>query len=164
MKKSIIKYDVQLPHIEGHTPDQKPDSFLSKDGKETSIRTGRRPSKILLVDSLRKDVDKWRDDGYPGISETTQELLNFWFEQDHLMNGERFRYYFGQREAIETLIFLVENKGFKDLGPVIKAYSHTFSEWFGKAESHSDNLSLLDSLIFPIFIFILPIQRAVENF
>jgi type III restriction enzyme len=132
MKKSIIKYDVELPHIEGHTPDKKPDSFLSKDGKETSIRTGRRPSKILLVDSLRKDVDKWRDDGYPGISETTQELLNFWFEQDHLLNGERFWYYFGQREAVETLIFLVENKGFKDLGPVIKAYSNTFSEWFGK--------------------------------
>lgn len=131
MARAIVKYDSEIPQIDGRKPNEKPESYLSKEGEKTNIVAGRRPSKILLVDSLRKDVDKWRDDGYPGVSETTKDLLNYWFEQDHLLNGERFWYYFGQREAIETLIFLVENKKFSDLGPVIKSYSHIFSEWFG---------------------------------
>jgi type III restriction enzyme len=131
MVKSIIKYDTEIPQIEGHMPDEKPESYLSKEGDKTNVVTGRRPSKMFLVDSLRKDIDKWRDEGYPRVSDTTKDLLNFWFEQDHLLNKERFWYYFGQREAVETLIFLVENKGFTDLSQVIKSYSHTFSEWFG---------------------------------
>ncbi len=128
MAKAIVKYDTEIPQIEGRRPNEKPASYLRKEGDKTNVVTGRRPSKMFLVDSIRKDVDKWREDDYIGISDITKDLLNFWFGQDHLINGERFQYYFAQREAIETLIFLVENKGFTDLNKVIKAYSPSKSD------------------------------------
>jgi type III restriction enzyme len=61
------------------------------------------------VPAIRSAVDAWRAGGYKGVTNTTQELLNFWFRTDHLMpNGRQFRYHLAQREAIETLIFLYE--------------------------------------------------------
>jgi len=34
----------------------------------------RTPSKAYLVNELRKAVYKWREDGYPGITDTTRVL------------------------------------------------------------------------------------------
>src|SRR3712207_1153816 len=63
----------------------------------------RQPSAALLVPSLRAAVNAWRDAEYPGLSDTSRRLFTFWFEEDHpLRDGGRFRYYFAQREAIET--------------------------------------------------------------
>lgn len=63
-----------------------------------------------LVHHLRRKVKNWREQGYEGATETSKALLNFWFETEHLLprGGEMvpFRYYFAQREAIETIIFL----------------------------------------------------------
>jgi type III restriction enzyme len=62
-----------------------------------------------LVLGLRPAVDKWREENYPGITESTRRLLSYWFQEDHpLPDGRNFRYYFGQREAIETLIYCYE--------------------------------------------------------
>jgi type III restriction enzyme len=121
--KPIIPYDKDLPFIEGRFPHLKPDSYLVKDGKTYKLVSGRRSSNMLLVDKLRSDVDLWRESGYPGVTETTRDLLTYWFEQDHFVNGNRFRYYFAQREAIETIIFLIEVKKYTDLVPVIKEYA-----------------------------------------
>jgi type III restriction enzyme len=61
------------------------------------------------VPEIRKEVRKWRDGGYKGASETTKTLLNFWFSTDHRGQDRGFfRYYFAQREAIETVIWLYE--------------------------------------------------------
>lgn len=61
------------------------------------------------VPAIRVAVDAWRAGGYKGVTDTTHELLNFWFRTDHIMpNGRAFRYHLAQREAIETLIFLYE--------------------------------------------------------
>lgn len=38
--------------------------------------TERRSSKAYLVSELRKAVYKWREDGYPGMTDTTRELLH----------------------------------------------------------------------------------------
>lgn len=66
-----------------------------------------------LVSELRKKVQEWRLSGYDGASETTKALLHWWFLTDHpteLPSGEMFlfQYYFPQREAIETVIWLYE--------------------------------------------------------
>ena len=66
-----------------------------------------------LVAELRKKVKEWRLSGYEGASETSKALLRWWFLTDHpkeLASGEivLFRYYFAQREAIETVIWLYE--------------------------------------------------------
>jgi len=69
----------------------------------------REPSKAYLVNKLREAVFSWRSQGYPGVSETTKRLLQFWFEEDHLFNNnELFQFWFCQREAIESLIYTYE--------------------------------------------------------
>ncbi len=75
-----------------------------------------------LVLKIREEVDKWRDSGYDGVSETTKILLNFWFNEGHMSNGKLFKYYFCQREAIETLVFLFEVKQIRTLRDLVINY------------------------------------------
>lgn len=61
------------------------------------------------VPAIREAVKAWRAGGYKGITDTTRELLNFWFNNDHrLPDGQAFRFHAAQRNAIETLIYLYE--------------------------------------------------------
>ena len=61
------------------------------------------------VPAIREAMKAWRAENYKGITETTRELLNFWFHTDHILpNGQSFRFHSAQREAIETLIFIFE--------------------------------------------------------
>jgi type III restriction enzyme len=68
----------------------------------------RLPSKAYMVNELRKAVCTWREQGYPGVTPTTKRLLQYWFEEDHLVENEPFQFWFCQREAIETLIYVYE--------------------------------------------------------
>ncbi|KUK24566.1 MAG: hypothetical protein XD58_1442 [Thermotoga sp. 50_1627] len=70
--------------------------------------TERRPSKAYLVNKIREAVYKWRENGYPGVTNTTRRLLQFWFEEDHKVDSDLFKFWFCQREAIETLIYIYE--------------------------------------------------------
>lgn len=74
---------------------------------------GRRSSPIRLAQNIRGAVREWREVFYAGASDTTRHLLTHWFNRSHRRTtpaGEdfEFRYYFCQREAIETLIYLKE--------------------------------------------------------
>lgn len=61
------------------------------------------------VPAIRRAVTTWRDSGYKGASETTRHLLRYWFVADHRdAAGASYRYYFSQREAMETLVYLFE--------------------------------------------------------
>ncbi len=64
-----------------------------------------------LVYKIRLAVAKWREDKYRGASETTISLLNFWFNQEHLTGQTRFSFFFSQREAIESIVYLYEGEG-----------------------------------------------------
>jgi len=114
MAKAVIAYDKDLPEIPGRRPWEKPISFLMKDdAAPTGWRedtSGRRPSLLLLVPKIRAAVDAWREQGYPGASDVTRRLFEYWFDEDHEVADFPipFRYYFCQREAIETLVWLVE--------------------------------------------------------
>jgi len=56
-----------------------------------------------LVDKIRERVKAWRKRGYSGVAPITRQLLNHW------NNPEReCKLFFCQREAAETLIWLVE--------------------------------------------------------
>ena len=70
-----------------------------------------------LVNNIRKDVFNWRKDGYPGISDTSKSLLNYWFNTEHT-NG--FQYYFAQRESVETIIYLYENQNIRSPSELLK--------------------------------------------
>ena len=72
-----------------------------------------------LVSDLRKKIKEWRDLNYQGASNTSKALLNWWFTEEHIQydqNGvsSNFRYYFAQREALETVIWLYEVAKVKD--------------------------------------------------
>ena len=73
------------------------------------IPTSQRESRAALVPSIRAAVHAWRSRGYDGATNTSKRLLRHWFESDHLTSkGEEWLYYYCQREAIETLIYLYE--------------------------------------------------------
>lgn len=131
MSEPVIPYDKQLPGIQGRLPWVEPVSYLVKDEtastgwrEETS---GRRPSPIFLVPKIREAVDAWRSSGYQGASDVTKRLFEYWFEEDHeVQNFEvPFRYHFCQREAIDTLAWLVEIANQRDAKNLIQKY-HTF--------------------------------------
>jgi type III restriction enzyme len=72
-----------------------------------------------LVPELRKQVKAWRDSGYAKATETSRSLLVWWFKAPHLLpkaDGAmvEFQYYFAQREALETIIYLYDVVGVKD--------------------------------------------------
>jgi len=68
----------------------------------------RRPSKSYLANELRKAVFGWRKQGYNGATDTSRRLLQFWFSEDHIADEGLFEFWFCQREAIETLIYIYE--------------------------------------------------------
>lgn len=72
-----------------------------------------------LVNGVRAAVDAWRTQDYPGASTTTRRLLGYWFDDDHRsQDGAPFRFYFCQREAVETFVYLSEIeqvRSFRDL-------------------------------------------------
>ncbi|MFI5460663.1 MAG: BPTD_3080 family restriction endonuclease [Isosphaerales bacterium] len=61
------------------------------------------PVELDLVNLIRERLDKWRAGGYPGVTRTTLELLQWWTR-----DGRDRRLFFAQREAAETIIFLTE--------------------------------------------------------
>ena len=81
-------------------------------------------STAACVPAIREAMKAWRADKYKGITETTRELLNFWFHTDHVLsNGQTFRYHLAQREAIETLIFIYEVKKVRNRKNLLEAYA-----------------------------------------
>ena len=131
MAQAVIAYDKDLPEVAGRLPWMPPTSHLVKDGAELTgwrEEAGRRPSKLLLVPKIRAAVDEWREGGYVGASEVTQRLFAYWFDEDHEVPGfpAPFRYYFCQREAIETLIWLIEVASQADAKALINAYGTIF--------------------------------------
>jgi type III restriction enzyme len=72
-----------------------------------------------LVAEIRVGVHEWRQGGYQGVSDTSRALLNHWFLTPHLSlqadgTMAEFRYYFAQREAVETAIWLYEHEQARD--------------------------------------------------
>lgn len=72
-----------------------------------------------LVATLRKKVKEFRDSGYVGAADTSKSLLNWWFKEPHLLpkadgNTVEFQYFFAQREALETIIYLYDVVGARD--------------------------------------------------
>ncbi len=66
-----------------------------------------------LVHKIREEVKAWRDSDYSGAAETSKALLNWWFNTPHPIEGadgtmSEFQYYFAQREALETIIYLYD--------------------------------------------------------
>jgi type III restriction enzyme len=104
-----------------------------KSGDPAVVKQGRRASPIEVVNNLRAAVREWREAFYIGASDTTIQLLNHWFNRAHRKttpDGEEFefRYYFCQREAVETLIYLKEVRRIECLSQIIAEFSGVNAE------------------------------------
>lgn len=81
------------------------------------------------VPAIREAVKSWRAENYKGITETTRELINYWFKTDHtLYNGQSFRFHTAQREAIETLIYIFEVARIKNRKELLEKYAFNTKE------------------------------------
>ncbi|MFH1562552.1 MAG: DEAD/DEAH box helicase family protein [Nitrospirota bacterium] len=63
-------------------------------------------SQMYLAKALEGDIQGWVNQGWNGVTSTTLELLNYWFNRDEDV-GEQFHPC--QRRAIETIIYCHEN-------------------------------------------------------
>jgi type III restriction enzyme len=72
-----------------------------------------------LVARIREEVGARGESGYAGASATSKALLHWWFDTEHLIeqadgSDATFRYYFAQREAVETVVWLHDVKRARD--------------------------------------------------
>ena len=67
-------------------------------------------------DKDHKKIKEWRDSNYEGASNTSKALLEWWFKKQR----PEFQYYFAQREAVETIIYLFEVIKIKDKYDLIR--------------------------------------------
>lgn len=94
-------------------------------GDELLGRIGAEKLSPPLVDRIRRGVHDWRASNYAGVSETSHALLRWWFQHDNFVWGADgptglFQYRFGQREAVESAIWLYEVEGARDPGSLIR--------------------------------------------
>ena len=96
---------------EGEEPEQmsgrRPAMYFYRDPKARPDTSGG-PNRgiaieLKIVNRIRERVKSWRDQCHPGVSRTTLELLQWWNR-----GGREKRLFFAQREAAETIIFLIE--------------------------------------------------------
>jgi type III restriction enzyme len=78
--------------------------FYREPGRETDEGEASGAAVDLpLVNLIRTRLGQWRNDGYPGATRTTLELLEYWRR-----DGRQHRLFFAQLEAAETITFLAE--------------------------------------------------------
>lgn len=127
-----MSYEVETPILNSPFSEPKKYWFI-QENTEPELKDGRRPSviyppdeekcdwelgKVLdrpndspfypgyymtLVNQIRNEVKKWRENDYAGATATTLELLKYW-QRD----GRSMRLFYAQLEAVETIIFLTE--------------------------------------------------------
>ncbi len=119
--------DYEVPEPILNSPFEEPARHWNiEEGKEPERRAGRREAgyfyrdpkappadgeheargvwtPLELVNRIRAEIKEWREAGYPGVTRTTLDLLNYWRR-----DGRQHRLFFAQLEAAETIIFLTE--------------------------------------------------------
>jgi type III restriction enzyme len=107
-----------------NSPFEEPSRYWAYEEGQPVLKEGRRPAGYYLkartrgpqtslfeeefvpleqVNTIRERVKAWRERGYPGVTPITRQLLNHWNHPER----ER-KLFFCQREAAETLIWLIE--------------------------------------------------------
>jgi type III restriction enzyme len=92
--------------VEGETPNRlpgrRPAMYFYRDPKvkpekEAGGAVGT-AIELTLVNRIREQVKKWRLDGYPGVTRTTLELLQWWRR-----DGRHQRLFFAQRRGVSSI-------------------------------------------------------------
>ncbi len=136
-----------------HTPYDEPDRHWKLEHHQTTgeVVPGRRPAeqplpmgaphaeqlKLLatrpagssvlgIIDTLRAEVRDWRDRHWPGATENTRQLLEYWARPPG--EGPLYSPFYAQREAVETVVYLSEvGNGGHDVVKRLKALGQEWS-------------------------------------
>ena len=128
VSEPILNSPFEKPNLywyirEGEQPEKRPASpehakrrppvvFPPRDQRDTWTQDGTvlKPSKdfpdgfeLALVTLIRERLETWQQAGYPGVTRTTLELIQWW-----MRDGRERRLFFAQLEAALTVIFLTE--------------------------------------------------------
>ena len=150
-------------HLIINSPYERPEQYLKyiRETRRFELVEGRRPAGYVVaseasasfddpgifielpsVNRIRKRVDKWRREGYPGITSVTKELLEHW------QNPEReMKLFFCQIEAIETLIWLIEAPEAEKQGIEIPGDGSSFQRLCSKMATGSGKTVVMAMLI-----------------
>ena len=156
--KKIDKLIINSPYAE-------PKQFWEyiRDTREFVLQSGRRPAgyivasessktfddpgtfiEIKLVNTIRPRIEKWREQGYPGVTGITKRLLQHWQDLDERKDK---RFFFCQLEAIETLIWLTEAPEADKTGINVPSDGGDFSRWCSKMATGSGKTIVMAQLI-----------------
>ncbi|MBK9504749.1 MAG: DEAD/DEAH box helicase family protein [Bacteroidetes bacterium] len=148
-----------------NSPYEEPRHFWEyiRESREFVLQSGRRPAgyivatessktfddpgtfiEIKLVNAIRPRIEKWRNQGYPGVTGITKRLLNHW--QDPEERKDR-KFFFCQLEAIETLIWLTEAPEADKTGIKVPSDGGDFSRWCSKMATGSGKTIVMAQLI-----------------
>lgn len=92
-------------------------------------------NELPLVKALTEEARAWADQGWPGVTQTTHDLLAYWFERDE-EDVERF--HDCQRRAIEVIIYCHEILGFTSLKD---AYARLAPDVLAESAALSDEVA-----------------------
>jgi type III restriction enzyme len=84
-------------------PRNQQEAWDTSDGVLALLPEYERGYALVLVERIRERLAAWREAGYPGVTRTTRELLEWWRR-----DGRERRLFFAQLEAAETVVFLTE--------------------------------------------------------
>lgn len=92
---------------EGEAPERRsgrrPAMYYFREPGRAQAEAGGYHIELKRVNRIRESLKAWREQGWPGVTRTTRDLLEHW------RNPERERrLFFAQVEAAETIIFLTE--------------------------------------------------------
>ena len=122
--------------------DESTKEFFRKEGRREAGYTIARPGgenqrgtivPLPLVNTIRKRLKDWQDNGRPGITGATQELLEHWYDKEK----RNYPFFFCQLEAIETIIFLNEAPANYTSGLEIPGDGGEFVRWCSKMATGS---------------------------
>jgi type III restriction enzyme len=93
--------------VEGEPPERRPGRrpamyYYIEPGRDQTQRGGFH-IELKRVNQIRERLNAWREQGWPGVTRTTHDLLTYWRRE-----GREQRLFFAQLEAAETIIFLTE--------------------------------------------------------
>lgn len=145
------------------SPYREPDRYWTRDEstQEFSQRDGRRPAgftiagtgkganeigsfvELPLVNTIRKRLRDWQQNGRPGITGVSQQLLEHWHDKEK----RNYPFFFCQLEAIETIIFLNEAPANYTSGLDIPSDGGEFTRWCSKMATGSGKTIVMAMLV-----------------
>ena len=93
---------------------------------------------LALPERIAGEVEGWRNQGYsPFPSETSRQLLAYWFEREH---DEADRFHDCQRKAVETVIYLHEVRGIRNLRQLYEEFAPERLKLFRNIAEEADGI------------------------